>query len=76
MLDNFVNYALNRPTQSSLQLNINDKILNNCQKSEIINKITMAKFVQVIELISKKLMDLTIRCFSVVNELLKVLRPL
>lgn len=36
----------------------------------------MVKFVQVIELISKKLMDLTIRCFSVVNELLKVLRPL
>lgn len=33
MLDNFVNYALNRPTQSSLQLNINDKILNNSQKA-------------------------------------------
>ena len=33
MLDNFVNYALNRPTQTSLQYNIDDRLLNNSQKS-------------------------------------------
>ncbi len=33
MLDNFVKFALNKPTQSSLQLNIDDKFLNYTHKS-------------------------------------------
>lgn len=36
----------------------------------------MVKYVQVVELLSKKFMDLTVRCFSVINELMRILKPL
>lgn len=71
-----MNFALNRPTQNSLQMNIEDRMLNNSQKAEIINRIPLVKFVQVVEIMSNKILDLATRCFSVVNELMTVLRPL
>ncbi len=33
----------------------------------MINKLTSAKYLQIAELLSKNLMDLTVRCFSIVN---------
>lgn len=48
-------------------MSIDERILNNGHKSEIINRIQMVKYVQVVEMLSKKFMDLNIRCFSVIN---------
>lgn len=74
MIDNFVKYALNRPSYNSLQMNIDGKMLSWGQKAEIINRITMVKFTQIAELLSRKLMNLVVRCFSIVNLLMEILR--
>lgn len=57
-------------------MSIDERILNNGHKFEIINRIQMVKYVQVAELLSKKFMDLNIRCFSVINELMRILKNL
>lgn len=71
-----MNFALNKPTKSSLQLSIDEKMLNNGHKFEILSHISMVKHVQVVEMLSKKLMYLAVRCFSVINELMRILKPL